>query len=659
MRAVAVLAVVLYHASVPFLPGGFVGVDVFFVISGFLITSHLLSQLRSTGRIAFGSFYARRARRLLPAAFVVLAVTAIATVLWINPLWSTDRLKDAVATALYVPNYWFAAANTGYLAENTVPSPFQHYWSLGAEEQFYLFWPALLLGLWLLARRRRTWMAIGMVAVAVASLVFCIAITTTNQPWAFFSLPSRAWEFAAGGVVAFLLARRSTLPVRLAVPASWIGLAMVLAAIFLYSGRTVFPGVAAVLPVLGTALLIWGGATASTWSAGRVLSVAPLVFIGEISYSLYLVHWPLLIVPQTAIGLGRTLPFWASLGLAAAAIPLAWVLYRYVETPFREGGVIRRLRPSVTLLTAAGLSAVLVIGCLGGGYLVSHRQLGSGEAAATPLTAANAAGTVPANLSPALRTAMNTRPPADGDGCLLEVDDSTTPPATCLTGSASAPLVVLFGDSHATQWEPALQPLVDAGKIRLDIETKSGCPFADVPVHYFGQPYPGCTDWRPAALTRIEAAHPALILVSSFQVYAQSAVSDQWAAADVSLGQLEAGMRRTLSTLAAVAPVAYIADSPLPQDYVPGCLSVHLTDAAKCQAVLDPRFRNVEKTVAAAAQVTYLDFDAPLCTRDTCPSVIGDTLVYRDNSHLSTAAVAALGPAVRSRITELPALGGS
>jgi len=264
LRAIAVGAVVLYHAGVPFLPGGYVGVDIFFVISGFLITSHLLGQLESHGTLRFGEFYARRARRILPASFVVLALSVAAALIWYPPLLMKDLWAAAVATALYVPNYFFASANSDYLAESSNPSLFQHYWSLGVEEQFYLLWPVLLALVWVLVRSRRALVGV-LIAVVAASFALCVWLTFAAQPWAFFSLPSRAWELGVGGLVAVLLQRRpGIVEERWAAPLGWAGIAAMAASVFLFSSETLFPGAAAAVPVLGTAAVIAAGSRRRT-----------------------------------------------------------------------------------------------------------------------------------------------------------------------------------------------------------------------------------------------------------------------------------------------------------------------------------------------------------------------------------------------------------
>ena len=219
LRAVAVLAVVLYHAQIPGITGGYVGVDVLFVISGFLITGLLWRETGATNTVALGHFYAARARRLLPAAAAVGAVTAIVAAVVLPPLQARSVFMDGIASALYVGNYRFATQGTDYLASGT-PSPFQHYWSLGTEEQFYLAWPVLIIGTaWLLGRigrgdavSRAAPYAVVLAALGAASPAAAVQCTRTSPPWAFFSLPTRAWELAAGGLVALSIRRWRRLP---------------------------------------------------------------------------------------------------------------------------------------------------------------------------------------------------------------------------------------------------------------------------------------------------------------------------------------------------------------------------------------------------------------------------------------------------------------
>src|SRR3954464_9447717 len=308
LRAVAVLAVVLFHAGVPGLPGGFVGVDVFFVISGFLITGMLWREVERTGTVRLARFYGPRARRLLPAGVLVIAATAAAVAWLLPPLRARTVLGDGVASALYVANYRFAVQGTDYLAADTPPSPFQHYWSLGVEEQFYLLWPALLVGTaWLAGRRspgaRKVVAAVGVLTLVTAgSFVLSLWWTHSSPPWAYFSLPSRAWELGVGGLVALTVPAWRRLPPTVAATAGWAGLAAVLASCCLLDEGTPFPGTAALLPVLGTALLLGAGSRRTSWGPAVVLERPPVRRIGRWSYSWYLWHWPVLVLAPTLVG---------------------------------------------------------------------------------------------------------------------------------------------------------------------------------------------------------------------------------------------------------------------------------------------------------------------------------------------------------------------
>lgn len=265
LRAVAVLAVMLFHAGVPGIKGGFVGVDVFFVISGFLITGILCREAAGTGTFWLARFYGARARRLLPAAGIVLVATAVFAAVLLPPLQARQVLGDGIASALYAGNYRLALHGTDYLAADAPPSPFQHFWSLGVEEQFYLVWPALIIATAWLVRRRRTASASPLpyliVLAVVAALSFAISLIWTGglRPWAFFSLPARAWELAAGGMVALSAVVWSRLPKSVAVAAGWVGLILIGVACTRLSGTTPYPGSAALVPVLGASLVIVSG----------------------------------------------------------------------------------------------------------------------------------------------------------------------------------------------------------------------------------------------------------------------------------------------------------------------------------------------------------------------------------------------------------------
>ncbi|MFE5408659.1 acyltransferase family protein [Microbacterium sp. NPDC056569] len=627
LRAIAVGSVLLYHAGAPFLPGGYVGVDVFFVISGFLITSHLLGQLERHGRLRFGEFYARRARRILPASFVVLLLSVAAALIWYPPLLIRDLWAAAVATALYVPNYFFASANSDYLAESSNPSLFQHYWSLGVEEQFYLLWPALLALVWVLVRSRKPLLAV-LIAVVAASFALCLRLTFAAQPWAFFSLPSRAWELGVGGLVAVLLQRRPRIVgERWAAPLGWAGMAAVAASVFLFSSETLFPGAAAALPVLGTAAVIAAGETRR--GPTRMLSARGMVFLGAISYSLYLVHWPALVLPETA--LPGDLPLWATLGIAIGCVPVAWLLYRFVEDPVRRAPLLTRRRARVTLAGAVA-GSLACLGIASAAYaVVDTRSLHVERPASRTVIVDAPRGTdyVPDNLAPGLRDARDSLPELYADGCMRGT--AKTDAEGCLYGNPEAPRIALFGDSHAAQWFPALEGFAMSAGYAVEVHTKSSCPAADIESLRRGAPFPQCPEWRDAVIDRLNASPPALVLVATFtDPELAPGVDDDaktWAAA----------FGRTLDAID--APVAMMADTPDMREDPAPCLSMHLADAEACAqtraAALEGPAREGESTAAAEHGVPLIDLNEYLCDADACPPIIGNTLVYRDSHHLT------------------------
>ncbi|GGS39473.1 acyltransferase family protein [Streptomyces violaceus] len=343
LRAVAVGLVVLAHAGVSQVSGGYIGVDVFFVISGFLITSLLLRELSLTGRVSVRSFCARRALRLLPVSSLVIAVTLGGAWLFLSKARLAEYAGDALASALYAVNFRLAAAGTDYLAQNSPPSPFQHFWSLAVEEQYYLVWPLLLLLTWRVARGRRRLVAVPLGVLCVGSYAAGVLVTNSSAPWAYFGSLTRAWELGAGALLALGTGRLERLPATLAAPLTWLGLACVTLAAIWYDDETPFPSYHALLPVAGTALVLAGGCAPTPHGAGWLLGRRPLVWLGGLSYGWYLWHWPLLVIAPAALGRADgTAGVPLSLGLSVAALGLAWLTLRLIENPVRFHWAFRR-----------------------------------------------------------------------------------------------------------------------------------------------------------------------------------------------------------------------------------------------------------------------------------------------------------------------------
>jgi peptidoglycan/LPS O-acetylase OafA/YrhL len=698
MRAVAILAVVLYHAHVGVFSGGYVGVDVFFVISGYLITDQLFREVRERGTISFRGFYGRRIRRLLPASFVVLAVTALATAALLPPLTAKANLKDGVACALYVGNYRFAFLQTNYLTATAAPSPFQQYWSLGVEEQFYLLWPAVLVvatTAWSAHRARasRGAAAAVLAAIAISSFVFSVWLTNASQPWAFFSLPTRAWELAVGGLVALgapVLGRwrgRSLL--------GWLGLAAVAYSILAFTPAMPFPGTAALVPVLGTAAIVVAGCGSRPGTGpDRLLTASPLQVLGRVSYSWYLWHWPMLILAPAVVGHLLSLP--QNLLVATLSLLVAMSTFALVERPVRLSGWFtsdsrRSLRLGAALSAAAVAACILAMLSLPSLTGIGHAPVASAalravtRSEAAIATAASNSGTpanrelareeqqtmainqlvsrslgendVPANLEPSLPDVEADEPPVFVDGCLDSYTNASLQP--CVFGDAnSSTTVVLFGDSHAAMWFPALDAAANQFGWRLITWTKATCPPFPLPIisPVLGRTFTECDEWQPNVLDRIQAIHPALVVLGAARhytgIYGFTPYSPVWLSG---MGKEVAAIRSTGAEAMVIGPV------PKPPFDVPGCLSAHLTSARACTVPagvgLDASGIAAERSVVTASGGTYLDARPWFCTWTACATMVDNLVVYRDDNHITQTYASflapAMGPALERAMSDL------
>jgi peptidoglycan/LPS O-acetylase OafA/YrhL len=361
LRAIAVALVVLFHAGVPGLTGGFVGVDVFFVISGFVITGVLLRERTGSGRNSVLAFYGRRSRRIIPAATLVIIVTVLASYHWLGFLMGGNVARDGRAAATFWVNFHFIATGTNYWTSQLPPSPLQNYWSLSVEEQFYVAYPVLFIGVAAIAIRRvdlRHRISLMLTAAIAVSFWWSIAQTSSNATAAYFSPFTRAWELALGALVAMNVRHLARLPVRMAAVITWLGLGGILLSGFLYSSSTPYPGSAVALPVISTAGVIAGGTAGFRFGAEMLLHLRPFQWLGRISYSLYLWHWPLLIIPMEYAG--HQLSLKDNLGWVTVAVGASIATYFLIENPIRHAN---RLRQSWRL--SIGLGLVLIATTVG------------------------------------------------------------------------------------------------------------------------------------------------------------------------------------------------------------------------------------------------------------------------------------------------------
>ncbi len=673
LRGVAVLAVVLFHAGVPGMSGGYVGVDVFFVLSGFLITRLLRDELLRDGRVHLLRFWARRARRLLPAALLVLATTALAAVLLLSPLRARTVLGDALAAALYAGNHRFAVASTDYLADTDAVSPVLHFWSLGVEEQFYLLWPLLLLlaaGPWRRGRPAAVTLLPAVLLVMAVSFALCVRLTAVSQPWAFFSLPTRAWELATGGAVAVLAPQLHRTAAALL---GWAGLVALAVAVVGLDATTAFPGTAALLPVLGTAALVAAGTGPAVRGPTTVLARALLRRAGRLSYSWYLWHWPVLVLAEEVAGpLG--LP--ARLALVAASALLAAATLVLLEDPVRRSASLAR-RPGLVLagaLTAtATVAAALVLAPAAlptAQGAVAAAPVPTAVPTPAPVPTASAAPTqdpfeaavrralvagtavreVPRNLRPSLEDAHDDQALPFSDGCHVRFLEVDLPP--CEYGRTGAPArVVLLGDSHATHWFPALHAAAQARGWGLVAHGKNTCPPFGLPLQQpdLHRPYRECDAWQSAVLDKVARERPDVVVVGVARHY-----GPEWGISVQDRAWLQ-GMGSTVARLRATgAQVLVLSPTPWPRRDVPECLAEHLDDAAACSfsraAAVSAAGARAERAVVESAGGSYVDVSDWLCAPQVCPVVVGDVLVYRDDNHITTTWTRTVSPLMAQRV---------
>lgn len=610
LRALCVGAVVAFHAFPTMLPGGFIGVDVFFVISGFLITQLLLREIEASGRVDLGDFWARRIRRILPAATLVLCATALMA-LCVSGVDARQLGRHLIAAALFYYNWRQAGEAVDYLAQDDRDNPLLHYWSLAVEEQFYLVWPLLLaaIALWLgrresrLSARAAIGVAVGI--LAVASFAVCIHVTSTNAPLAFFSTFARAWQLLAGAMIAVLAMRPWHLP---ALSASALGLACIAvltASCIWISQSTPYPGVAAAAPTLAAALLLLVGASRGSWSSA-LLSTAPLRYVGRISFSWYLWHWPLIVFAgMAAVDSGGAsdevgiAPAWIAIALSFF---LAAATYQFVEKPFRHNAGLKASRRKTY-----AFGALLI--ALGAGTGFAMKAFGPD---AVPL--GNGAFM-------SLIAIKQDRPVIYTDRCLLRFEDVDY--GRCVYGAKEgAKSVVLFGDSHAGNWFSGLNIAAKKLGWRLVVRIKASCRPIEAPqVRGNNQSYPECDVWRGRVMAELAETKPDLVIVSSMS-NRLSAESEQIV------------FRR----LAAIAPTVIMRDTPVLPETPGDCLKRTGT-AANCVWRFDQLEASNSYPKTEPAQlpdgVTILDLNPRICPEGLCRAITGGRVLMSDKHHLS------------------------
>jgi len=664
LRAFAVLAVVLYHLWPGRLPGGFVGVDVFFVISGFLITGHLLRELVTTGRIGLAGFWARRAKRLLPGAFLTIVATGTAVLLWVpSALWGQYG-RELIASTVYVQNWQLAADSVDYLAQGNQASPFQHFWSLSVEEQFYIALPLLLLAaLWLVRRSLRrgtsavTVVRIVLGAVVVLSFAWSIVQTQTASGIAYFSTATRAWEFALGGLAATVpLAAPRTLPARVVrVVGAWVGAAGLVLSLVVITAATPFPGSAAALPVVSATLVVLFGGRSGLQRIGRF---APIGFLGRISYAVYLWHWPAVVI--VPIVLRHELTTKDKVAILVGAVVVASITTLCIEEPLRFSRWVKALRPRRVALYGA-LSTVVVVALGVASLTALHvqqvqaaefaKQLGRGDVrcfGAAALISSSDPCVNPALADVRVPSAANALDDdANRAACWSNDSDAFN---VCALGPKTGYTkhLIAIGDSHNNVLVDTYERIAEAENWRIDVAGHQSC-YLTTAVQKAGsaEQVADCNGWKQNAMAYLRS-HSDLDGVIVTHSTGNGAVIPP--AGKSNDDTVVDGLVDAWRSAADVGiPIIALRDNPTARPDVVACVGqMSGATTSGCDSSRANALRLFDGSEQAAARlpgkVRTIDLTDYYCTPTVCPAVIGGVLVHRDPTHLTNTFAKTLSP---------------
>ena len=635
LRALAVGVVLLAHASVPGFAGGFVGVDVFFVISGFLITGLLLGDIAKHGKVRFGNFYARRASRILPAATTVIVATALASTAILGILQARSVMTDSLWAVFFAANIHFAAVGTNYFSTQTGMSPLLHFWSLAVEEQFYLVWPAVIALIALTFRSRHTkrvpriQIGVALIAISAVSMYLSVTQTANNPTGAYFSTLDRAWELGIGALAAVALPLLAKIHWSAQSVISWLGAGAVVASVALFSASTPIPGWRALLPVLGSVAILIGGIGSPKWGFHRVLSVRPARFVGDISYSLYLWHFPILILGAAYLGRNDTLP--VRFGLLGAATVIAAISYHGLENPLRHAKVFVQKTYRAFLLWPAAIGmvvATVMVATPSVAFAASTTPVANVPvvtAVANAVSAAESNAPVPTLTTPSLLSAPNDH--VDLGSC-----DAYWSPNwhLCQQGDPNGTkTVVVFGNSHGAMWAPAIAVAAKAAHWKFYPIVQEACAF-DAMVLYGNQwsPKNKCALWYDQAKADIAKLHPTDIV---FGTYTGSA---DWVPSEKAIIEQFKPLTKRIIVLSddgngfnsapLIKPAYCLLGTGATQKT---CLGTVTTERAT-DTVLAGK-------IAKATGSEFINVTPWFCDNNFCPSLINDIIPTVDGAHLT------------------------
>jgi peptidoglycan/LPS O-acetylase OafA/YrhL len=620
------------------LRGGLAGVDIFFVISGFLITGIILREYQAKGGIDFAGFWARRARRILPAATLVLLFTALLTPFFVSPLLIKQVGRDILAAGYFGLNWRAANRAVDYSAPGDDASPVLHYWSLAVEEQFYLAWP-LILGLIFFAARKLNVNAMRLMLglalpLAVASLVYCIMLTSSNQPLAFFGTFTRVWQLLTGGVLAAIVLQKHTASPALASFLGPLGLLVLLGSFFAIDPERAFPGWIASFPVLGAAALIYAGTAIGTENWGtRFVSIRPLTYMGKVSYVWYLWHWPVLFFGGIA---------YPDHGLLLSGFLVALSFALAVETHYAFENPVRfNPRLTASRLLSLVMGVVLVLGSVGAGFALNR------YARAQTVELSDGGSLL-------IEDVLSDRSPAYRSDC--HVSQLETAHERCQFGKENVkPEIVLFGDSHAAHFFNALEAAAISRNQSFLMRSKSGCPSLLGPLwnNKFKRQYIECDKWRAGVLATIAEEKPRLVILSNAVLHGMMEEGANGPAEETARQELyRTALTRMMTELLKYAGhVVLIEDTPrLPVEPLV-CLHDNPRNEKQCawpMASVTTGDTYIPDLSQFGSRVSIVDLNPLICPQSACQAVMGDKAIFYDQSHITASFSEMLAPAFAS-----------
>jgi peptidoglycan/LPS O-acetylase OafA/YrhL len=654
LRAIAAILVAVFHIWLGRVSGG---VDVFFVVSSFLITTGLLGHIDRWQRVDFALFWGRLLKRLVPVAYVVLCVVVVVGIVMMPKSRWKDTIEQVAASALYLENWALAFRSVDYLAQHEAVSPVQHYWALSVQGQFYLIWPMLVAGAALVARRAgiafRPMLVAALGVIFALSLAFSIYFTAKNQPFAYFHTAARAWEFSMGALLAVAIPYlRPSRPLRVVL--GWSGVVGIISCGIVLQVSRVFPGYAALWPTLAAVCVITAGTSGSRFGADRLLASRPMVYLGGISYGIYLWHFPILAFARQ-FAQPYELPKSAGVAILALSIVLAALSTRYIESRVREprGQTAARGRPFVFGLACLA-PVVIALGIWSAWYMaVKHSKptvaavMKSDHPGALARTSDfQYTGAPDVDVVPGPLQVAEDRESLDQPGCVS--DPEATEPGVCRiagseAGSGKRLTIAVVGGSHSSQWLPALKLIAEPAGWDVFSFTKSNCPFyvgaSDVSEKEVGS----CRRWNENVMQAVLKLHPDAVFMTSTRYNGDA--DDEF----VPDGYINAWHQLAAAHIKVIA----LRDNPDFEFDVSACVELHGADSPLCAL---PRRRMLEIPSPTElipnppATVRFIDLSDYFCDGQVCPPVIGNVLVYRHMNHITATYVRTLAPMLQSEL---------